>query len=274
VVSERDDAERLRRAGLTPRPDPSEGLFAEGCWLRRVSREPVLIFGGGRALLLEVAHPLVAAGVARHSNFRADPFGRLQRTLEAMSRIVFDERAAALAALRAVERAHAGVSGPLASDAGPFRAGTRYSGRDPELVLWVWATLLDTALAVYTRFVAELDAEALAAYYGDQRCLARLLGVPDALAPRDWGAFRAWYAGMLEGDVLSVTDEAREVAQAVLHPPAQLPGAGLVRGVTAGLLPPRLREAFGLHWDAKSAARLERLSASVRALRGARPDAA
>ncbi len=76
-----DDEELLRRAGIVDPPPAIEGLFHEGCWLRKISREKVLLFGGGRALLLEVAHPLVAAGVADHSNFREDPFGRLQRTL-------------------------------------------------------------------------------------------------------------------------------------------------------------------------------------------------
>ena len=155
-----DDDALLALAGLGDPPPPEEGLFRRGCWLRRVSGEPVLLFGGGRALLLEIAHPLVAAGVAEHSSYRTDPFGRLQRTLEAMSAIVFRDRAAALAAARSVERAHQRVTGRLAAPAGRFAAGTPYSGRDPELMLWVWATLVDTALAVYERFVETLDVDA------------------------------------------------------------------------------------------------------------------
>jgi uncharacterized protein (DUF2236 family) len=263
-----DDDELLAFAGLAELPPADEGLFRRGCWLRRVSAEPVLLFGGGRALLLEIAHPLVAAGVAEHSRFRSDPFGRLQRTLEAMSAIVFRDRGAALAAARGVERAHARVAGVLTERAGRFAAGTPYSGRDPELMLWVWATLVDTALEVYERFVGGLDLAARRAYYADHRCVVRVLGVPDALVPPDWEAFRAWFDAQVASDALCVTPTAREIAVAVLEPAAALAGAGRLRLLTSGLLPPRLREGFGLSWDDASAAKLEALCASVRALRG------
>ena len=266
-----DDA-LLAFAGLSDPPPPEEGLFRRGCWLRRVSGEPVLLFGGGRALLLEIAHPLVAAGVAEHSSYRSDPFGRLQRTLEAMTAIVFRDRAAALAAARGVERAHQRVGGRLAAAAGRFAAGTPYSGRDPELMLWVWATLVDTAVAIYERFVDDLDADARRAYYADHRSVVRVLGVPDALVPPDWDAFRAWFDAVLESDTLAVTPAAREIAAGVLEPAAAISDARRLRLITTGLLPPRLREAFGLSWDEVSAARLEALSASVRGLR--RPAAA
>jgi len=268
-----DDDELLAFAGLSDPPPPDEGLFRRGCWLRRVSAEPVLLFGGGRALLLEIAHPLVAAGVAEHSSYRSDPFGRLQRTLEAMSAIVFRDRSAALAAARAVERAHARVIGVLAEPAGRFSSGTPYSGRDPELMLWVWATLVDTALAVYEHFVEALEIGARRAYYADHRSVVRVLGVPDALVPPSWEAFRAWFDAMLESDALAVTPTARAIAASVLEPAAALAGAARLRLITAGLLPPRLREGFGLVWDDASAAKLEALGASVRALRRSAPAA-
>jgi uncharacterized protein (DUF2236 family) len=272
VLLPSDDAELLAFAGLDHPPPPEEGLFRRGCWLRRVSGEPVLLFGGGRALLLEIAHPMVAAGVVEHSNYRSDPFGRLQRTLEAMTAIVFRDRAAALAAARGVERAHQRVSGRLPEAAGRFAAGTPYSGRDPELMLWVWATLVDTAVLIYQRFVDELSPEARGEYYADHRRVARVLGVPDALVPPDWDEFRIWFDATLAGDSLAVTPAAREIAEQVLAPAASVSDARKLRLITTGLLPPRLRQAFGLAWDEVSAARLEALTASVRGLR--RPAAA
>jgi len=262
-----DDQELLRRAGIVDPPPASEGLFREGCWLRKISGEQVLLFGGGRALLLEVAHPLVAAGVADHSDFRQDPFGRLQRTLDAMSAIVFSKRDVALAAVRGVERAHQRIRGSLESAAGPFAAGTPYSGRDPELVQWVWATLVDTSLVVYERFVEDLSDEIRERYYADHRSVGSLLGVPEELLPADHVAFRAWYGETLESEALTVTDTARAIAASVLDPVVPLPGTGLVRNLTAGLLPSRLRQAYGLAWDDSRAAQVEALSASVRALR-------
>jgi uncharacterized protein (DUF2236 family) len=262
-----DDAELLAFAGFDRPPPPEEGLFRSGSWLRRVSGEPVLLFGGGRALLLEIAHPLVAAGVAEHSSYRSDPYGRLQRTLEAMTAIVFRDRAAALAAARGVERAHRRVTGRLAEAAGRFAAGTPYSGRDPELMLWVWATLVDTAVLVYRRFVGELEGDALRAYYADHRSVARVLGVPGELVPPTWEEFRAWFDAVLESDSLAVTPTGLEIAKTVLEPPAAASEVRKLRLITTGLLPPRLREAFGLAWDEVSAARLEALTASVRGLR-------
>ncbi len=265
----RDDAELLALAGIDAPLPPEQGLFRANSWLRKLASESVLLLGGGRALLLEVAHPLVAAGVAEHSQFREDPLGRLQRTLDAMSTIAFRHRAAALEAARRVERAHARVRGRLADGAGRFPAGTAYSGRDPELMLWVWATLVDTALVVTDRFVGPLAPEARESYYAEQRVVARVLGIPAELLPADCAGFAAYFEGMLAGDALAVTHTAREIASAVLDPPLRLPATGVARLVTAGLLPARLREAFGLAWDAARERRLEELCASARALRAA-----
>jgi uncharacterized protein (DUF2236 family) len=261
-----DDEALLALADLA-RPPGAAGLFDDDGWLRRINGESALLFGGGRALLLEIAHPLVAAGVAEHSDFRRDPFGRLQRTLDAMSKLVFGDTASALAAARGVERSHARVRGTLRERTGPFAAGTPYDGRDPELVRWVWATLVDTAVQVYALFVAPLPPHALEAYYRDHRAVGRLLGVPPEAVPPSWPAFRTWFDGVVESDCLHVGAQAREIAEAVLHRPVGLQGAGTVRLVTTALLPPRLREAFGLPWEPERAQRFDALVASVRRLR-------
>ncbi len=262
-----DDDVLLALAGVTDLPAPDEGLFRDGCWLRRISSEAVLLFGGGRALLLEIAHPLVAAGVAEHSSFRTDPFGRLQRTLEAMSAITFKDQAAVVSAVRSVATAHVPVRGRLAQTAGPFAAGTRYSGRDPELMRWVWATLVDTAWVVYERFVGPLDVDALGSFYGDQRALARVLGVPDEILPARWADFRSYFDSMLESDELTITATAREIAKVVLNPPGTASSGPLIRMVTAGLLPERFRTGFDLPWDAEQMDRFDSLTRLVRARR-------
>jgi uncharacterized protein (DUF2236 family) len=262
-----DDVALLAQAGVDASDAAQQGLFDPRGWLRRIHAEPVLLFGGGRALLLEVAHPLVAAGVAEHSKFRSDPLGRLRRTLDAMHAIGFGDRAAALAAARSVDRAHERIHGRLAEDAGAYPAGTPYHGRDVPLVRWVWATLVDSALCVYECFVAPLGEEAREAYYAEQCVIARLLGVPRDALPPDHSAFRAWFEGCVSGGTLFVTPVAREIAESVLTPPPGLPDTGHVRLITAALLPPRLRDDFGLRYDARQRARFEALVESVRRLR-------
>lgn len=261
------DADLLALAGLTNLPPASEGLFRTGGWLRRISGEQVLLFGGGRALLLEVAHPLVAAGVAQHSDFRRDPLGRLRRTLDAMSTLTFADRARALAAVRGIERSHQSIRGVLEEPVGPFAAGTAYDGRAPELILWVWATLVDTSVLVYDQFVAPLDSPAREEFYADQRAIARLLGVPSEQVPTSFGEFRAYFDAQVERGALCVGREAREIAASVLRPPRQLGDGGMLRLLTAALLPEPLREAFELPWDEARAQRFATLRESVRALR-------
>jgi uncharacterized protein (DUF2236 family) len=273
VILPEDDGALLALAGLSELPPPGEGLFRNDGWLRRVSSESALLFGGGRALLLEVAHPLVAAGVAEHSSFRTDPFGRLQRTLDAMTKLTFGDLPTALGAARSVERSHRRVRGVLREAVGPFPAGTPYDGRDPELVRWVWATLVDTSLLVYELFASALAPEAREAYYAGQRVLARLLGVPAEGVPPTLAEFRAWFDGMLASEALSVGPQGRDIAVAVLDPPGGMADAATVRLLTTALLPPRLREAFALPWEASHERRFEALCASVRRLRdeAARP---
>ena len=265
LLPESDEA-LLARALPSGLPEGG-GLFRDDGWLRRVSGAPVAILGGGRALLLEVAHPFVAAGVAEHSSYRTDPFGRLQRTLAAMQAITWGDVPKALAAARAVERAHERVHGVLPEAAGPFPAGTPYSGRDPEAVRWVWATLADTALVLYERFVEPLSPDAREAYFAEHGALARMLGVLPELVPEDATAFRRYFDGMVASEVLTVTSQARDIARTVVEPPVDAGTSRLARSITTGFLPDRLREAFGLPWDAVREGKLEALVAEVRALR-------
>lgn len=264
-----DERSLLARAWPEGPPAALDGLFPASGWLRRVSAEGAVLLGGGAALLLEVAHPLVAAGVAEHSRYREDPFGRLARTLQAVNAMVFGDRAAALAAAQRVARSHERIRGRLHERAGAWPPGTPYHGRDAELVRWVWATLAETALGVYERFHAPLSPGARDAYHAEHAALARVLGVPPDRAPASRSAFEGYLASMLASDRLAVTPAAREVARSVVAPPPSLrmPGSGRLALATAALLPQRLREDYGLAWGAEQEARLERLAASVRALR-------
>jgi uncharacterized protein (DUF2236 family) len=248
-----------------------KGLFAADSALRRVNREAVLLLAGPRALLLQLAHPLVAAGVADHSDFLRDPLGRLFRTLDRTLGIVFGSRADALACADAINAVHARVSGRLAEGTAAFPAGTPYDARDPELLLWVHATLVDSALVAYERLVAPLDPRARDAFVAESGEVAALLGVPEARVPRSAAAFGAYVAGMLGGRLLEPTPTARRLADAVIHPPLPwLPRAiGDVASVlTLALVPADLRAAYGLAWGP---ARERAAAAAFRVLRASRP---
>jgi uncharacterized protein (DUF2236 family) len=213
------------------------GLFPPGAVIRRVNAEPVLLLGGGRALLLQLAHPSVAAGVAEHSGFRTDPFARLARTLGAMGTIVYGTEHDARATADALAAVHRRVTGP------------GYAATDPELLLWVHATLVDTALRVHRRFLGPLSDADAEDYYRQSTRVAELLGVPLDRQPADLAAFRAYVRATVAG--LIVTDAARRLAGDVLHPRLPLvagPLAELARQITVGLLPPPVRAQYGFTW--------------------------
>lgn len=241
--------------------------------VRRVNGERVTVLGWGRAVLLQVAHPLVGAGVAQHSGFRASPLGpvrRLRSTVNAMLALTFGTEVEADGAVRRILATHDRVSGTLAGPAGPFPAGTPYSAHDPDLLLWVHATLLDSILLVYERTVAPLstaerDAYLAAAVDGMQR-----IGVPFGRAPRTAGALEAYLGGMLGSGTLAVTPETQAVADAVLSPQLGwmvFPVAGAQRLMTIGLLPPAVREMYGYAWTARQQRRLESLLGMLRRAR-------
>jgi uncharacterized protein (DUF2236 family) len=228
-----------------------EGLFGPASVTWRVGREGALLLGGGRALILQVAHPLVAAGVAEHSNYREDPWGRLYRTLDLTTRAVFGDTQMAADAAARLRGVHSRVRGITREPAGRFPAGTPYSASDPELLMWVHATLVDTALLFYDRYVRRLTIAERGRYYEEQKALAEAFGVPRERQPADYAQFNEYVAAMLESDAIGATDTLRDVVDAVLRPPLPFPARPLADAlalVTVGTLPERLRTELGLGW--------------------------
>lgn len=226
-----------------------DGVYAPDSITRRLSRERVLLLGGPRALILQVAHPLVAAGVVEHSSFRADPLLRLRRTLEATLAVVFGTSPEAEAAAGQINRIHDAVRGVTPQAAGPYRAGTAYDARDPDLLLWVHATLVDTTLEVYPRYVAPLSAGEEERAYQESKTVARMLRVPEEILPQDLAAFRRYMSGMVVSDQMTAAPFQRELVDDILHPPLRfVPRWAYVPmvAITAALLPPPIRELYDL----------------------------
>ncbi len=241
------------------------GRYGPGSEAWRLNRESMLLLGAGpRALLLQIAHPSVAAGVAEHSDFRADPWRRLAGTLRSYLTIVYGTTTAANAEIRRLNVLHRGI------------VGQGYSARDPALSMWVHATLVDSTIAVYDAWLEPLPAVRRAAFYAETRPIGRAFGVPDEVLPADLAAFESYMAAMLGPDgPVRVSPVARELAGVVLRPPLAplaplLPGpdarmAGLLGRVPAasyawtlwpsvGLLPASVREDYGLAWGRRERA--------------------
>ena len=221
--------------------------------IRRLGNTPLVPFlGGGPAVLLQVAHPLVAAGVSDHSEVGHDLWRRLVQTLRALYLIAFGTKEEADRAAEVVQAVHTRVRGCTRTQLGPFPPGTPYSAADPELMLWVHATLVQASLAAYERFVGSLSREDRERYYQEMALVARLFGTPAGVIPRSLSDFREYFVAEINGGTIVVTAPAQEVAAVILA--AQLPVPLRVfvpahRLSTAALLPPRLRDQYGLRWS-------------------------
>lgn len=224
------------------------GLFGPSSITWRLTRESALLLGGPRALLLQLAHPLVAAGVYEHSDFQADPVARLYNTLDATLGLVFGSSEEAERCAEGINKAHSYVKGRLPEAAGRFPAGHPYDAADPDLLLWVHATLIETTLTVYPRFVSPLTPQEAERYYQESKTVARVLGVPDEALPCSLADFRRYFAETVASDDIAVAPFSRDLGVDVLYPPIRYapkplfaPGAA----ISIALLPESVREAYG-----------------------------
>jgi len=232
--------------------------FTDDSMLRRVIRETVVGLSAPRTLLMQAAHPVAFAGFFAHTGALGDPYARLRRTAEVLDLVAWGPREAADAATARVRAVHAKVRGVLEEDAGPWPAGTPYAADDPELLLWILATLMDSASLVYGKYVARLSPDELEALWADYRVVGELFGLRPSDMPADHGEFRAYMREMLLSGDLHVTPQARDLAKRIVFrppvPPAAVPLRELVNQTTIGLLPPTLRWQYRLPWDPVRAA--------------------
>lgn len=237
----------------------------------RVNRELLINLAGGRALLLELAHPLVAAGVAQHSNFQKNPFRRLWRTMHVMTQLTFGAEAERKHALRAFHGCHQNVRGRLARAEGRYEAGNHYHAEDPELKLWVLATLIDSAVLAHEVFIAPLSLSEKNSYYEDCKAVARLLGVPASVMPLSYEDFKRYMNDMLESETLHVGENARQIVAALLQPGWFRPFAQVVHFFGTGLLPQSVRAKYQFDWDENEEERLQRFARLTKRLRPSLP---
>jgi len=232
---------------------PTASYFNDQSMVRRVHREQVVALGGPRALLMQAAHPLAFAGFFAQTGSLEEPYERLRRTAAILDLITFGSRELADRTTRRVRALHRRVRGTIDAPVGRYAAGTAYAADDPELLLWIFASLVDSSLVVYERYVGSLSDDEREAYWQDQRLIGALFGLEPNQMPADVTTLRAYMQRMLDGDELHVTDEARELSiQIVMRPPVPLaarPLLELANFITVGLLPPGVRRQYGFSWD-------------------------
>lgn len=224
------------------------GYFADGSVIRRVLGERAVALSGPRALLMQAAHPLAVAGLLAHSSALEDPYVRLARTAEIMNAITFGPRNEADRITRKVRAMHRAVNGRLPEAVGRYPAGTPYRADDPELLLWILYSLIDSSSVVYQGYVGDLSRSDRAELWQDYKVIGKLFGLKRTEMPETIDDLRAYGRSMLEGDALVVGDWARRRArEIVLEPPVPnlaRPLLETVNFITIALLPDRIRSQY------------------------------
>lgn len=234
----------MLRAAAGGRPG---GVFGPGSMVWRIDREAAVFLGAGRALLLQLAHPWVAAAIAEHSRTLADPIGRFHRTFGVVFTMVFGTLDEAVAAARRLHRRHSMIAGVLGENVGAYRVGSPYRANDIAALRWVFATLVESAIVAFELVNPPLSAAERERYYAQSRLFAGFFGIPQAALPADWPGFAKYFRDMLGSDELAVGGTARAIAAGLFAGAAsgwRIPR--WYRGLTAQTLPLPLRCEFGL----------------------------
>jgi uncharacterized protein (DUF2236 family) len=231
----------------------------------RINREAIVVAGWGRAILLQLAHPSIAAGLDAHSTFRGSlraSVRRLYTTVAAMLSLTFGDAEEMIAAAAGINVIHDRVRGRA--------GGAAYSAHDPHLQRWVHVTLLDSIPLTYDLLVDPLTMRDRDRYCREAAIMEPLLGMPEGWLPRDCAELDAYMGEMLAGGRLVVTDNSRALARAVLYPPnwrLAWPAFRAVQLMTIGSLPQTIREAYGFEWRSRDARALARWVVTLRTVR-------
>ncbi len=260
----REDSHSLL-ASLEQLPgEPRNGFFGPGSVTWRVNRESAVFLGAGRAALLQLAHPWVAAALAQHSNLLHEPLSRFHSTFRVIYTMLFGTRAQAIEAAKQLYRRHTTIRGELPQSLGAQTPGEHYEANEVAALRWVHATLVDSAILAYEFILPPLSPSDREQYYGESKRMAALFGIPAEALPPDWATFARYTSERFASPDLCVDANALGLAQSVLS------GAGTwlrpphwYHALTAFWLPPRLRTAFELSFGARDEAAVHRAARSL-----------
>ncbi len=248
----REQMEGLWTSVRRETPDTRAGIFGPSSVSWKVNREAALFLGAGRAALLQLAHPWVAAALDQHSNLREDPLARFHNTFRVVFTMIFGTLEQALAASAHLYRLHTYIRGELPESVADYRQGSHYEANEVNALLWVYSTLVESALIAHDCVLPPISPEEREVYYAESRKMAALFGIPADALPRDWSEFAQYNRSMLDSGSLGVSSLSREMAHGVLHGSGSwVPVPGWYRALTAAWLPEWLRVEFALEYGPK-----------------------
>jgi uncharacterized protein (DUF2236 family) len=261
-TAQRSPLEPLARAyvrAVTERP-ADDGLFGPRSMVWRVNRDRCFPLAGMRSLMVQALHPLAMAGVAQHSTWKQDPFGRLAATSSYLLATTYGDTASALAAAAWVRKIHVHVRGV------DPETGLTYAAEDPALLLWVHAAMVESIISVVERYGRPLEAADADRYVAEMVRFAEIVGVPREDVPTTLASLRDYIESV---ELRQATPAAKEAIAIVLNPPdldAELrPLWGELGQVAVGTLPEWAREMYGFEAPPEQVMERE----SVRQLLGA-----
>jgi uncharacterized protein (DUF2236 family) len=243
----RDDLETHIAAIERRLVPPIEGVFGTHSITWRVNRESALFLGAGRAALLQLAHPWVAAAIDQHSSVLDKPIARFHNTFRIVFTMIFGTREQAIRASRSLYQLHTRIVGEVPVAVAGYAKGSRYEALHVPALRWVHATLIESAVIAYETVLPALNEAEREAYYGETKVLASLFGIPPEALPAGWSSFKTYIAEMCQSQALGVSERSRIMGQRImsgaeswLHIPQWY------RALTAEWMPPRFREGFDL----------------------------
>jgi uncharacterized protein (DUF2236 family) len=251
----------------------ADGYFPRGRSILRLvhGERAVGRLYGQRALLVQATHPLAFAGLMANTAGTPTPFRRLAHTAVTMERVFFGSRQEADRETARVRSAHARVRGTLTEPAGRWPAGTPYRADAPDLLLWILACLADSAQAAYEKLARPLSDEERERFWRDYLLVGELFGLPRSEAPGSYAGYRAYMDERLASNALHVLPGARQIGTRVAFqlplPPTRSWALPAVNLLVVGLLPPRVRDLYGLRWSTAHEAAFEGMASLIRAAR-------
>ncbi len=250
-------------------PDDAAGFFGPESVTWKIYREPGILIGSYKALLLQVAHPAVGAGVKIYSNFQKDYLGRAYRTFLNMSSIFFGSCSLAKKTANHLHSMHYRICGSYIQRNGEEK---KFCANEPQLLTWILATLVATSIQAYDLLRPALTLEEKNRFIKEAQITAQLMGIPPGFFPESYESFVEYFTRVLESKQLEIGSTAEHLATDILRGPFPFLRKANRLFATA-LLPKVLIEQYQLEWNKKLAQRFQNRMSFIRRFYSWWPDA-